>query len=659
MTRLKQVVEACRTCKSLMIMRDPFAWPQNPCFLSRYYSSSAQDHSIGFISGGMKVDDFPLERIRNFAIIAHIDHGKSTIADRLMELTGAIRSGSNAQYLDNLQVERDRGITIKAQTASLVYKHAGQSFLLNLIDTPGHVDFHYEVSRSLAACQGALLVVDAGQGIQAQTIANHRLAASLNLTLIPVINKIDLPQAEPLRVQGQIENILEILDIAPLLTSAKTGRGIDTLLPAIIKHIPQPTGSPTSSPRLLLFDAYYDTYRGVICLVQVVDGQVSKGEKLSMASSGDTYEIQEIGLLTPEPFSTGKLMSGQVGYIICGIKKLSSVRVGDTMHLFQQPVIPLPGFIPAKPMVFSSLFPIDGEDFEALTRAIDRLKLNDNSVTITREHSEALGPGFRAGFLGMLHMEVFLERLANEHEALMVTTTPSVTYRISVQSLQNLDPDDEMELTRPSDYPLDRKVNRIEEPTVEATIIGPHHCLGKIMQLCQARRGDLTEQQVIGEGERFLLRYTLPLSALASDLYAEIKSRSSGYATFDYQLGEYRAADLVRLDILAHGEPVEALSRIVHKTEVDPVGRAILEKMKEMMDRQQFDIILQARSNGKIIARETIKAVRKDVTAKCYGGDVTRKRKLLDKQKEGKKKLKSLGSIEVPAALFPALMKTL
>lgn len=620
-------------------------------------SSSSHD---GFIKGGWKVDDFPPERIRNFAIIAHIDHGKSTIADRLMEMTGAIRQNSNAQYLDNLQVERERGITIKAQTASLVYRdklQGGLPYLVNLIDTPGHVDFHYEVSRSLAACQGALLVVDAGQGLQAQTLANHRLAKGLNLTLVPVINKIDLPQADIPKVRDQIQNILEILEIDPLLTSAKTGQGIDSLLPAIIKHVPPPPGNPHSkSPRLLLFDAYFDQYRGVICLVQVADGHIERGQRLSMASSGETYEVQECGLLTPEPFSTGKLMTGQVGYLICGIKKLSAVRVGDTMHLFQQAVTPLPGFIPAKPMVFSSLFAADGEDFEALTRAIERLRLNDASVAITREHSEALGPGFRAGFLGMLHMEVFLERLKNEHEASMITTAPSVMYRAVFQSSSS-DDTEEMMISRPTDYPLDRKMILIEEPTVTASIIGPQQSLGKVMQLCQARRGDLIEQQVIGDG-RFMLQYTLPMSALASDLYSEIKSRSSGYATFDYTQGDYRSADLVRLDILAHGEQVDALSRIVERSEADNVGRAILEKMKDRMSRQQFDIILQARCNGKIISRETIKAIRKDVTAKCYGGDVTRKRKLLEKQKEGKKKLKTLGSIEVPAELFPALMKT-
>ncbi|GAX75362.1 hypothetical protein CEUSTIGMA_g2806.t1 [Chlamydomonas eustigma] len=605
----------------------------------------------GFVKGEFNVAEFSAERIRNFCIIAHVDHGKSTLADRLMEMTGAIRKGSAAQYLDKLQVERERGITVKAQTVSLVYRHRDQkNYLLNLIDTPGHVDFSYEVSRSLAACQGALLVVDAGQGIQAQTVANFHLASEQGLALVPLINKIDLPAAEPDKVAQQMADVLGIDTSQVVLTSAKTGKGMHKVLPAVVDQIPAPQGLPEGPLRMLLFDAFHDEYRGVICLVQLVDGRVTKGDRIVASSTGEDYEVQEVGILAPEPYPTGVLLCGQVGYVVPGIKSIKAVRVGDTLHHFKKPVDPLPGFRPAKAMVFAGLYPVDGEDFADLCKAVDKLTLNDASVVVKKENSEALGPGFRAGFLGMLHMEVFMQRLEQEYGANVVTTTPTVTYILDFGRGET------QELERPSDYPLDKKVHGVLEPTVLATIICPSQYQGRVMGLCQERRGELMEQAVAGQ-DRTLLRYILPLSELATDLYSEMKARTQGYATFDYEEGEYRLADLQRLDILAHGKPVDALARLVSRSEVETLGRSILGKMKDMMERQQFDIILQASADGRVVARETIKAVRKNVLAKCYGGDVTRKRKLLDKQKEGKQKLKRLGSIEVPQELFPELMK--
>ncbi|EFJ51989.1 hypothetical protein VOLCADRAFT_72951 [Volvox carteri f. nagariensis] len=608
---------------------------------------------LGFVAGGHDVASFTPDRIRNFSIIAHVDHGKSTIADRLMEMTGALgaRTTHNAQYLDKLQVERERGITVKAQTVSLVYEHKGLPYLLNLIDTPGHVDFSYEVSRSLAACQGALLVVDAGQGIQAQTVANFFLAFEQGMDLIPVVNKIDLPAADP---RGCAEQMATAFDLDPggvLFTSAKTGQGMEEVLPAVIERIRAPGGDPSAPLRMLLFDAFHDEYRGVVMLVEVVDGRVEVGMRVAMASTGTAYEVQEVGLQAPERHPTGRLHTGQVGYLLCGIKDLKAARVGDT--LYASPPARLPGFRPAKAMVFAGLFPLggDGQEFESLATAMDKLLLNDASVVVKRENSEALGPGFRCGFLGMLHMEIFTQRLQQEYGASVVTTTPMVPYVLEM-------PDGSSRtLESASEYPVDTRVARILEPTVTATIICPDGCVGRLMELCAGRRGEQLEHSSLGGG-RSMLRYRLPLAELAGDFYSLVKSRSQGYASFDYEEGPYRPADLVRLDILAHGKPVDALARMVARDDAPHIGRALLVKMKDLLDRQQFEVVLQAAANGKIIARETLKALRKNVTAKCYGGDVTRKRKLLDRQKEGKRRMKRLGSIDVPQELFPELMKT-
>eukprot|EP00798_Chlamydomonas_sp_ICE-L_P021245 gene21245-28161_t len=601
---------------------------------------------------------FPTDRIRNFCIIAHVDHGKSTLADRLMELTGAIDKGGQTQYLDKLQVERDRGITVKAQTVSLVYKYKGEDYLLNLIDTPGHVDFSYEVSRSLAACQGALLVVDAGQGIQAQTVANYHLASGQGLSLIPVINKIDLPAAQPSVVAQQMGDIFGVDPEAALLTSAKKGTGLSTVLPAVIERIPSPKGSKDAPMRALIFDTFHDEYRGVVCLVQVVDGCLKKGDKIVAASTGLSYEVLDAGILTPEPHATGKLMTGQVGYIVPGIKSLKAARVGDTLYNAKEGPLSevLPGFKPAKSNVYAGLYAISGEDFEELCGAMDKLLLNDASVVVKKETSEALGPGFRCGFLGMLHMEVFMQRLEQEYGASVITTTPTVPYIVELADGEVI------QLERASDFPVEKKLISIMEPTVNASIIVPDTYLGKVIELCQARRGEMLDHSVLAGGSvtsmenmqpgeegggRTLVRYILPLAELAGDFYNDLKSCSQGYASFDYEEGEYREADLQRLDILAHRKVIDALARMVHKDDAMRIGRELCKKMSDLLDKQQFE----AAANGKVIARETIKARRKDVTAKCYGGDVTRKRKLLDKQKEGKRKMKRLGSLDVPQDL--------
>ncbi|GIL99227.1 hypothetical protein Vretimale_4455 [Volvox reticuliferus] len=586
-----------------------------------------------------------------------------------MEMTGALgsRTTHHAQYLDKLQVERERGITVKAQTVSLVYTYKGVPYLLNLIDTPGHVDFSYEVSRSLAACQGALLVVDAGQGIQAQTVANFYLAFEQGMDLIPVVNKIDLPAADP---RGCAEQMAAAFDMDPeavLFTSAKTGQGMEAVLPAVIERIHSPRGDPSGPLRMLLFDAFHDEYRGVVLLVKVVDGRVEVGMRVAMASTGAAYEVQEVGLQAPERHPTGRLLTGQVGYLLCGIKDLKAARVGDTLYaavhqsqgvaagaaVVGPPPPRLPGFKPAKAMVFAGLFPLggDGQEFESLATAMDKLLLNDASVVVKRENSEALGPGFRCGFLGMLHMEIFTQRLQQEYGASVVTTTPMVPYVLEMSDGSS------RTLESASEYPTDTRVSRILEPTVTATLISPDIYLGRLMELCAGRRGEQLEHSSLG-GSRTMLRYRLPLAELAGDFYSLVKSRSQGYASFDYEEGPYRPADLVRLDILAHGKPVDALARMVAREEAASIGRALLVKMKDLLDRQQFEIVLQAAANGKIVARETIKALRKNVTAKCYGGDVTRKRKLLDRQKEGKRRMKRLGSIDVPQELFPELMKT-
>ncbi|KAF6264082.1 GTP binding protein lepa [Scenedesmus sp. NREL 46B-D3] len=600
-----------------------------------------------------------------------------------MQLTGAVPAGSRPQYLDKLQVERERGITIKAQTASLVCRHSdGRDYLLNLIDTPGHVDFSYEVSRSLAACQGALLLVDASQGVQAQTVANFYLAFEQELALLPLLNKMDLPSADPVAVTAQMAAAFDVSPDDVLAVSAKTGYGLQELLPAVIGRVPPPAGSPGRPLRLLLFDAFHDEYRGVVCLVAVVDGRLRAGDRLAAASSGQEYEALEVGMLAPEPHPTGQLLTGQVGYVIPGIKDVKAARVGDTWHLARQPVQPLPGFKPIKPMVFAGLYPASADEYEGLSAAIERLGLNDASVTVKKETSDALGAGFRCGFLGPLHLEVFLQRLQQEHKADVISTAPTVPYEVELagdpqqQQQQQGSHKEKQRLVLESvaEYPRNQKVSVIHEPTVLATIIVPQQYCGAVMKLAVARRGTQLDYSFMGgsssssssssgtaagflAGDRVLLRYQLPLAELAGDFYSKLKSATQGYASFDYEEGPLRPADLTLLELVVNGKAVDALARLVPSSDAVRLGRSLATRMRELLDRQQYEVAIQAVAGGRIVARETMKALRKDVLAKCYGGDVSRKRKLLQKQKEGKKRLRQLGGLSVPAEVFPELLK--
>ncbi|CAA6666225.1 unnamed protein product [Spirodela intermedia] len=603
---------------------------------------------------GVDLSQFPTERIRNFSIIAHIDHGKSTLADRLLELTGTIKKGhGQPQYLDKLQVERERGITVKAQTATMFYKHkpsgisAGEThrvndFLLNLIDTPGHVDFSYEVSRSLAACQGALLVVDAAQGVQAQTVANFYLAFEFNLTIIPVINKIDQPTADPDRVKAQLKSLFDLDPNDALLTSAKTGQGLEHVLPAVIERIPSPPGKSASPLRMLLLDSYYDEYKGVICHVAVI----------ASAATGQVYEIFDVGIMHPELTPTGVLFSGQVGYVVSGMRSTKEARVGDTLHHARSSVEPLPGFKPAKHMVFSGLYPADGSDFDALNAAIEKLTCNDASVSVTKETSTALGIGFRCGFLGLLHMDVFHQRLEQEYGAHVISTVPTVPYifeysdgsKVNVQNPASLS-------SNPG-----KRVVACWEPSVIATIIIPSEYVGAVITLCSERRGEQLEYSFI-DSQRVLMKYRLPLREIVVDFYDQLKSITSGYASFDYEDEEYQASDLVKLDVLLNGQPVDAMATIVHSLKAQRIGRELVEKLRKVIDRQMFEITIQAAIGSKVVARETLSAMRKNVLAKCYGGDITRKKKLLEKQKEGKKRMKRVGSVDIPQEAFHELLK--
>ncbi|MBA0858174.1 hypothetical protein Goshw_022468 [Gossypium schwendimanii] len=596
---------------------DAFGLSQRFCSHSRQNSKQ---------SAPIDLSRYPIEKIRNFSIIAHVDHGKSTLADRLLELTGTIKRGhGQPQYLDKLQVERERGITVKAQTATMFHKYKlhgcndgnidePSTFLLNLIDTPGHVDFSYEVSRSLAACQGALLVVDAAQGVQAQTVANFYLAFESNLTIIPVINKIDQPTADPDRVKAQLKSMFDLDPSDALLTSAKTGQGLEHVLPAVIERIPPPPGSSSSPLRMLLLDSYYDEYKGVICHVAVVDGALRKGDKISSAATGQAYEVLDIGIMHPELTPTGVLLSGQVGYVVTGMRSTKEARIGDTLYHTRTTVEPLPGFKPAKHMVFSGLYPADGSDFDALNHAIERLTCNDASVSITKETSTALGLGFRCGFLGLLHMDVFHQRLEQEHEAHVISTVPTVPYIFEYSD------GSKVEVQNPAALSSDPKKRVIAcwEPTVIATIIIPSEYVGPVITLCSERRGQQLEYSFIDR---------------------------------------YQQSDLVKLDILLNGKPVDAMATIVHSLKAQRVGRELVDKLKKFIDRQMFEIIIQAAIGSKVIARETISAMRKNVLAKCYGGDVTRKRKLLEKQKEGKKRMKRVGSVDIPQEAFHQLLK--
>jgi len=595
--------------------------------------------------------DFTPDRVRNFSIIAHIDHGKSTLSDRLLEYTGTLSNRKkNEQFLDKLQVERERGITVKAQTASMFYEHNGVMYLLNLIDTPGHVDFSYEVSRSLYACQGALLLVDATQGVEAQTMANFFLAFEQDLTIIPVINKVDVITAQPERVAAQMRSLFDFSDNELIRTSAKTGIGIKDVLDAVVERIPSPKGSTEKLLKALLFDSWFDEYRGVICLIAVHDGVIKKGDEISLAQSGESYEVLELGLMYPEQQATDVLYAGQVGYIISGMKTVKEARVGDTICHTKKIVPPFPGFKPAKPMVFAGIFPVENSDFPLLSDAIEKLTLNDASVSVEKKSSPALGVGYRCGFLGLLHMDVFKQRLEQEYGLNVIATAPSVRYKVSLSN------GTEVDIETPSDFPDQNYINDIKEPIITATIIVPQAYLGAIIALCEEKRGKQIELNYM-DSERIILKYKLPLNEVATDFYDQLKSLSSGYASLDYEEAGYESSDLVKLDILLNTKSVDALSVIVHREKAYHIGRDLAEKLRKVIPRQQFEVAIQAAIGAKIIARETISPVRKDVIAKCYGGDITRKNKLLDKQKKGKKKMKQVGNVEVPQEAFLTILK--
>ena len=591
--------------------------------------------------------------IRNFCIIAHIDHGKSTLADRMLQQTGVVDARSmRAQYLDRMDIERERGITIKSQAVRLPYRgQDGQDYVLNMIDTPGHVDFTYEVSRSLAACEGAILLVDAAQGIEAQTLANLYLALENDLTIIPVLNKIDLPAAQPEKYAAELAHIIGGSAEDVLLVSAKTGLGVPELLETIVHEIPAPVGVADAPARAMIFDSVYDTYRGVVTYVRVVDGHVSTRERIQMMSTGAIHELLEVGVISPEPMPAAGLGVGEVGYLITGVKDVRQSRVGDTITSERKGAKEaLSGYRDPKPMVFSGLYPIDGSDYPELRDALDKLKLNDAALVYEPETSAALGFGFRCGFLGLLHMEIVRERLEREAGLDLISTAPNVIYRV------RLDDDTEVVVTNPSEFPT-AKVSQIFEPVVKSTIILPSEFVGTVMELCQQRRGNLLGMDYLSE-DRVEMRYTLPLAEIVFDFFDQLKSRTRGYASLDYELSGEQESDLVKVDILLHGETVDAFSAIVHRDKAYSYGVTMAGKLKELIPRQQFEVPIQAAIGSRVIARENIRAIRKDVLAKCYGGDITRKRKLLEKQKEGKKRMKMVGRVEVPQEAFIAALST-
>ncbi|MBI1350135.1 MAG: elongation factor 4 [Actinomycetales bacterium] len=591
--------------------------------------------------------------IRNFCIIAHIDHGKSTLADRMLQQTGVVDARTmRAQYLDRMDIERERGITIKSQAVRLPYTgQDGNDYVLNMIDTPGHVDFTYEVSRSLAACEGAILLVDAAQGIEAQTLANLYLALENDLTIIPVLNKIDLPAAQPEKYAAELAHIIGCPAEDVLLVSAKTGVGVPELLEAIVHEIPAPEGNADAPARAMIFDSVYDTYRGVVTYVRVVDGHISTRERIQMMSTGAIHELLEVGVISPEPMAAAGLGVGEVGYLITGVKDVRQSRVGDTITSERKGATqPLAGYRDPKPMVFSGLYPIDGSDYPELRDALDKLKLNDAALVYEPETSAALGFGFRCGFLGLLHMEIVRERLEREAGLDLISTAPNVIYRV------DLDDGTEVTVTNPSEFPT-AKVARIFEPVVRSTIILPSDFVGTVMELCQQRRGTLLGMDYLSE-DRVEMRYTLPLAEIVFDFFDQLKSRTRGYASLDYELSGEQESDLVKVDILLHGETVDAFSAIVHRDKAYSYGVTMAGKLKELIPRQQFEVPIQAAIGSRVIARENIRAIRKDVLAKCYGGDITRKRKLLEKQKEGKKRMKMVGRVEVPQEAFIAALST-
>jgi len=591
--------------------------------------------------------------IRNFCIIAHIDHGKSTLADRMLQHTGLVDARSmRAQYLDRMDIERERGITIKSQAVRLPYQSPdGREYVLNLIDTPGHVDFTYEVSRSLAACEGAVLLVDAAQGIEAQTLANLYLAMENDMEIIPVLNKIDLPSAQPEKYAAELAHIIGCDPADVLKVSAKTGEGVSELLERIVEKIPAPKGDASAPPRALIFDSVYDTYRGVVTYVRVVDGRIGKRDKIEMMSLGTTHELLEVGVISPEPVPSEGIGVGEVGYLITGVKDVRQSRVGDTVTTAVRGATQsLGGYRDPLPMVFSGLFPLDGSDYPELRDALDKLKLNDAALSYEPETSLALGFGFRCGFLGLLHLEIVRERLEREFNLELISTAPNVVYRVTT------DAGKEIVVTNPSEFP-ESKLAHIFEPVVRATVLLPSEFVGAVMELCQQRRGVLLGMDYLSE-DRVELRYTLPLAEIVFDFFDQLKSRTRGYASLDYEPTGEQEADLVKVDILLHGEAVDAFSAVVHRDKSQAYGVLMVQKLKELIPRQQYEVPIQAAIGSRIITRETIRAVRKDVLAKCYGGDISRKRKLLEKQKEGKKRMKMVGSVEVPQEAFIAVLST-
>ena len=594
------------------------------------------------------------EQIRNFCIIAHIDHGKSTLADRMLGITGVVEDRNmRAQYLDRMDIERERGITIKSQAVRLPWRSGidGKDYILNMIDTPGHVDFTYEVSRSLAACEGAILLVDCAQGIEAQTLANLYLAMENNLTIIPVLNKIDLPAARPDKFAIELANLIGCKPEDCLRVSGKTGEGVVELLDQVVKQLPPPIGDAKAPTRALIFDSVYDSYRGVVTYVRVMDGHLSPRDQIQMYSTGVRHEMLEVGVISPEPVASNGLGVGEVGYLITGVKDVRQSRVGDTVTTYDNPAkVALAGYKNPKPMVFSGLFPLDGDEYPMLREALDKLQLNDAALVFEPESSDALGFGFRCGFLGLLHMEIVRERLEREAGLTLISTAPSVVYNLTLEDGKQL------VVTNPSEYP-DGKISEVQEPIVKATILAPSEFIGTIMELCQQRRGIQKGMDYLSE-DRIEIRYTLPLAEIVFDFFDQLKSRTRGYASLDYEpIGE-EAGDLVKVDILLQGEKVDAFSQIVHRDKAYSYGVKMTEKLKELIPRQQFEVPIQAAIGAKIIARENIRAIRKDVLAKCYGGDITRKRKLLEKQKEGKKRMKMVGRVEVPQEAFIAALTT-